>query len=66
LPPRAPQLLAARSLDLLRDRGTARVMGARARELVKEEFNLGITVARYAALYEELVDRSFGSAGRRA
>jgi len=66
VPPRAPQLLAARILDLLLDRDSARVMGARARELVKEEFNLEITVARYAALYEELVDRGFRGTEQRA
>jgi hypothetical protein len=33
-------------------------MGARAAELVRKEFNLEITVARYAAVYEELVQRS--------
>ena len=63
VPPRAPRILAARILDLLRDRGAARVMGARARELVKEEFNLGITVARYVAAYKDLLNRA--SRGRR-
>ena len=58
VPPRDPRLLAERILDLLRDRGTAAVMGARAAELVRREFNLEITVARYAAVYENLVSRS--------
>jgi glycosyltransferase involved in cell wall biosynthesis len=56
VPPRSPRLLADRILDLLRDRESACVMGARAAELVRKEFNLGITVARYAALYEELMN----------
>jgi glycosyltransferase involved in cell wall biosynthesis len=66
VPPRAPQLLAARILDLLRDRETARTMGRRAAELVRQEFNLGITVDRYVALYEELMDCRIPSAGHRA
>jgi glycosyltransferase involved in cell wall biosynthesis len=58
VPPRDPRLLAERILDLLRDRVTAAAMGARAAELVRKEFNLEITVARYAAVYEDLVKRS--------
>jgi glycosyltransferase involved in cell wall biosynthesis len=57
VPPRAPRLMAERILDLLRDRVAAAAMGARAAQLVKTEFNLGITVARYAAVYEDLVTR---------
>lgn len=55
--PRAPQILAERILDLLRDRENAKAMGARAAEFVRREFNLGITVARYAAVYEQLLKR---------
>ncbi|MDB5604377.1 MAG: hypothetical protein JWP25_1277 [Bradyrhizobium sp.] len=58
VPPRDPRLLAERILDLLRDRATAAAMGARAAQLVRKEFNLEITVARYAAVYEDLVKRS--------
>jgi glycosyltransferase involved in cell wall biosynthesis len=58
VPPRAPRLLAERILDLLRDRVTAGAMGARAAQLVRAEFNLEITVARYAAVYEDLLTRS--------
>jgi glycosyltransferase involved in cell wall biosynthesis len=61
VPPRDPRLLAERILDLLRDRVTAAVMGARAAQLVRKEFNLEITVARYAAVYEDLVRRSVRS-----
>jgi glycosyltransferase involved in cell wall biosynthesis len=61
VPPRAPRILADRILDLLRDRESAHVMGARAAELVRKEFNIEITVARYAALYEELMNRSVRS-----
>jgi hypothetical protein len=46
---------------LLRDRVTAAAMGARAAQLVRKEFNLEITVARYAAVYEDLVRRSVRS-----
>jgi len=55
VPPRAPRLLADSILDLLRDRETAQRMAARASVLVRKEFNLQIVVARYAALYAELV-----------
>jgi glycosyltransferase involved in cell wall biosynthesis len=65
VPPRAPQVLAGRIVDLLRDRGTARAMGARASELVKKEFNLPITVARYAAVYKELLS-NLGKGRRQA
>jgi glycosyltransferase involved in cell wall biosynthesis len=58
VPPGQPRLLAERILDLLRDRVAASVMGARAAQLVKEEFNLEITVTRYAAVYEDLMRRS--------
>jgi glycosyltransferase involved in cell wall biosynthesis len=58
VPPREPRLLAGRILDLLRDRATAAAMGARAAELVKREFNLEITVERYAAVYEDLMRRA--------
>jgi glycosyltransferase involved in cell wall biosynthesis len=61
VPPRDPRLLAERVLDLLRDRVTAAAMGARAAQLVRKEFNLEITVARYAAVYEDLVRRSVRS-----
>ncbi len=61
VPPRDPRLLAERILDLLRDRVTAAAMGARAAQLVRKEFNLEITVARYAAVYEDLVRRSVRS-----
>jgi hypothetical protein len=32
-------------------------MGARAAQLVRQEFNLELTVARYVAAYNELLDR---------
>jgi glycosyltransferase involved in cell wall biosynthesis len=66
VPPRAPRCLAEGILDLLHDRERARAMGHRAAELVRQEFNLGITVDRYAALYTELMDRRIRSAGHRA
>ena len=61
VPPRDPRLMAERILDLLRDRVAASAMGARAAQLVRTEFNLEITVARYAAVYEDLVRRSIPS-----
>jgi len=61
VPPRDPRLLAERILDLLCDRETAVAMGGRAAQLVRKEFNLEITVARYAAVYEDLVNGSIPS-----
>jgi len=58
VPPRAPRVMAVRILDLLRDRETARTMASRAAEHVREEFGLETVVARQAALYRELLDRS--------
>jgi glycosyltransferase involved in cell wall biosynthesis len=58
VPPRAPHVLAARILDLLRDRKTARTMGDRAAERARQEFSLRAIIARQAALYAELIDRS--------
>jgi glycosyltransferase involved in cell wall biosynthesis len=56
VPPHSPRLLATKIIDLLDDRATARAMGARAAELVRQEFNLDLTVARYVAAYNELLD----------
>ena len=58
VPPRAPRVMAARIIDLLRDRETARTMAARAAEYVRSEFALETVVDRQAALYRELVNRS--------
>jgi glycosyltransferase involved in cell wall biosynthesis len=57
VPPRSPSALAARIIDLLRDREQAEAMGRHAASFVAQEFNLGLTVARYAALYSELLER---------
>jgi glycosyltransferase involved in cell wall biosynthesis len=56
VPPHAPHLLASKILDLLDDRAAARTMGARAAELVRREFSLDLTVTRYVAAYNELLD----------
>jgi glycosyltransferase involved in cell wall biosynthesis len=57
VPIRSPSAFAARIIDLLNDRETARRMGRRAAALVRQEFNLEITVERYVALYQELMAR---------
>jgi glycosyltransferase involved in cell wall biosynthesis len=64
VPPRDPRLMAERILDLLRDRLAAAAMGARAAQLVRKEFNLEITVTRYATVYEHLLRSSLGSCWR--
>lgn len=60
VPPRDPNLLAARILDMLREREAARAMGARAGQLVRKEFGLQLTTDRYAEAYAALMDRSAG------
>jgi glycosyltransferase involved in cell wall biosynthesis len=56
VPPRAPRLLASRILDVLDNQAAADLMSARAAELVKREFGLDLTMARYVAAYNELLD----------
>jgi glycosyltransferase involved in cell wall biosynthesis len=55
VPPRKPHLLAARVLDMLCERRTARIMGVRAGRLVRSEFGLQLTVSRYVDAYAALV-----------
>jgi glycosyltransferase involved in cell wall biosynthesis len=55
--PRSPRLLADGILRLLDDRQAGQAMAARASDLVRREFGLGLTAARYAKLYTELLDR---------
>ncbi|MEO8317453.1 MAG: glycosyltransferase [Bradyrhizobium sp.] len=57
VPPGNPRLLAARILDMLDDRKTARVMGIRARRIVRQEFGLQLTVTRYAEAYTTLMSQ---------
>jgi glycosyltransferase involved in cell wall biosynthesis len=57
-PPRAPDRLAARIVDLLCDRRTARTMAGRAEQLVTQKFSLRSIVARHVALYWELLSRN--------
>jgi glycosyltransferase involved in cell wall biosynthesis len=56
VPLRRPRVLAAKILDLLRNRQTAREMACRAAEKIRQEFGLATIVARYAALYAQLLD----------
>ena len=55
VPPRSPDALAARILDLVVDRNSAQAMGRAAADLVRREFGLKLIVARYAALYRTLL-----------
>jgi glycosyltransferase involved in cell wall biosynthesis len=71
VPPRAPRDLAEAVLSLLSDRETAGAMGVRAAALAKREFDVGLIVESYVAVYYELLGRSTGNrlhpirAGRR-
>jgi glycosyltransferase involved in cell wall biosynthesis len=60
VPPRAPPELARALLHLLTDRPKGRAMGVRASDLVKREFSLDRTVARYKDLYDEILTNSVG------
>ena len=55
VPPRTPRLLAARIIDLLNDRESGRAMASRAAEQVRQEFGLETIIARYTALYAEVL-----------
>jgi glycosyltransferase involved in cell wall biosynthesis len=66
VPPRSPDMLAAKIVDLLRDRQAARTMAGRAAQLVRQEFSLQQVVGRYAALFSELLDRSTRDRARTA
>jgi glycosyltransferase involved in cell wall biosynthesis len=58
VPPHAPDRLAARIIDMLQDRKTAKLMAGRAAELVAQKFSLRKIVARHVALYAELLARN--------
>jgi glycosyltransferase involved in cell wall biosynthesis len=57
VPARSPRRLAGAILELLRDRDRAMEYGSRASTYVRKEFNLDITVDRYAAVYEKVLAR---------
>ena len=56
VPPRSPKALADAILAMLRDRTAAQAMGRRAAGLVRQEFTLDLTAARYAAVYTRLLE----------
>lgn len=53
--PREPRELAAAIVDVLSDRPAARAMGARASHIVRAQFGLIATVARYCELYQRVL-----------
>lgn len=64
VPPRSPSALADSILMMLRDRAAARAMGGRATALVRREFGLELTAARYARIYTELLERDAAGAAQ--
>ena len=56
VPPHSPRLLASRIIELLDGRDAAAAMGAHASDIVRQEFGLDLTTARYVAAYNELLD----------
>jgi glycosyltransferase involved in cell wall biosynthesis len=63
VPPRDEAALAAAIMRVLRNMDAGRVMGARARDRCRREFNLERTVERLQQLYEELESRQNGNRG---
>jgi hypothetical protein len=55
VPPRSPDALAARILDLVVDPNNAQAMARGAADLVRREFGLKLIVARYTWLYRTLL-----------
>ena len=55
VPPRSPDALAARILDLVVNPNNAQAMARAAADLVRREFGLKLIVARYAGLYRNLL-----------
>jgi glycosyltransferase involved in cell wall biosynthesis len=55
VPPRSPDALAARILDLVVDPNNAQAMARVAADLVRREFGLKLIVARYTGLYRTLL-----------
>lgn len=62
VPPRSPELLASRIIEILEHREAARAMATRAAKLVRARFSLKAIAARHAVLYSELLEGR--SAGR--
>jgi glycosyltransferase involved in cell wall biosynthesis len=55
VPPRSPDALAARILDLVTNPNNAQAMARAAADLVRREFGLKLIVARYTGLYRTLL-----------
>lgn len=56
VPPRDPEALAGRIVELLNDPGHAQALGERARERQRREFDFDVTVRRLEDLYVSLVE----------
>ncbi len=66
VPPHAPDRLAARIIDLLRDRKTARIMADRAEQLVTQKFSLRMIVARHVCTVFRAASAEFSTGHERA
>jgi glycosyltransferase involved in cell wall biosynthesis len=53
--PSAPRELAAAIIELLSDRAAGRAMGARAAQIVRDQFGLALTAERYRAVYRRFL-----------
>ena len=53
--PSAPRELAAAIIELLSDRAAGRAMGARAAQIVRDQFGLALTVERYRDVYRRIL-----------
>jgi glycosyltransferase involved in cell wall biosynthesis len=57
IPPRDPAALSSAISGLLRDREKAQLLGERARERQRREFDIAVTISKVESLYESLAGR---------
>jgi len=66
VPPRDPDALAAKIVEMLNHRQAAADMAARAHDVVRDGFSLSLVVSQQADLYRELLNSPYRGRNRRA